>query len=146
MTERETKSELKEVLTRVVDSADGYEHSAKESEDGRFAVMFRERAGERRGFAEEIRNHLRGLGEEVADDGSILAGAHRAFTSIRDAVTGSDDHSVVEEVERGETRLLSEYDEALNDLPAADPAHGMLERQRQAVQNSLNDFRSMKTR
>jgi uncharacterized protein (TIGR02284 family) len=143
MTDREAiQNELRDVLTRIVDSAEGYEHSAKEAGDGRFAVMFRERATERRGFATELRSHLETRGQSIDDDGSLLAGAHRAFVSIRDAVTGSDDESVVREIERGETKLLEEYDEGLRNIPASDPAHALLERQRKSVEGSLAGFKS----
>lgn len=130
----DTKSELKNVLTRVVDSADGYESAAETAKNGSFAVMFRERAQERRGFATEIRNHLQTVGESADDDGSILAAAHRAFTDIREAVTnGRDDEAVLNEVARGEKTLLNEYESALRDIPQNDPAYDLLSRQRQSV-------------
>lgn len=137
----DTKKELKSVLTRVVDSADGYESAAKDADQGRFAVMFREKAQERRGFATEIRNHLSGLGEQVDEDGSLLAAGHRAFKGLRDAVTGSDDTAVLKEVDRGESTLLKEYDDALKDVPAGDQAHALLERQRASVSQTLTQIK-----
>jgi uncharacterized protein (TIGR02284 family) len=138
----EIKSELKNVLTRVVDSADGYENAAQSADNGSFAVMFRERAQERRGFATEIRNHLQSVGENVDEDGSLLASAHRAFTDLRDAVTGRDDQAILNEVERGESKLLNDYESALRDLPAADPAYDLLSRQRQTVAQAVSSVKA----
>ena len=43
---------------------------------------------------------------------------HRQFLSLRDKVTGSDDQSVIAEVDRGETYLDEKWQAALNDNPA----------------------------
>ena len=138
----EIKSELKNVLTRVVDSADGYESAASDAEQSRFAIMFREKAQERRQFATEIRNHLSGLGEQVDEDGSLLAAGHRVFKDIRDAVTGSDDQAVLKEVDRGESTLLKTYDSALEDIPASDQAYQLLSKQRESVNQTLSQIKS----
>ncbi|MBB4659410.1 ferritin-like domain-containing protein [Parvularcula dongshanensis] len=139
---KEIKDELKDVLTRVVDSADGYENAAEDAKAGRFAVMFREKAQERRGFASEIRNHLTGLGEDVKEDGSLLAGAHRTFTELKNAVTGGSDDAILKEIERGESTLLKEYDDALEDIPSTDMAYGVLQRQRESVSRSLSEVKT----
>ena len=138
----DTKSELKSVLTRVVDSADGYESAASDADQGRFAIMFKEKAQERRGFATEIRNHLNTLGEQVDEDGSLLAAGHRVFKGIRDAVTGSDDQAIIKEVDRGESTLLKTYDSALEDIPASDQAYQMLSKQRDSVNQTLSQIKS----
>ncbi|MCQ8186425.1 ferritin-like domain-containing protein [Parvularcula maris] len=138
-----TTSELKSVLTRVVDSADGYESAAESADNGSFAVMFRERAQERRNFATEIRSHLQASGENIEEDGSLLAAAHRAFTDIRDAVTGGrDDGAILNEVARGESTLLNEYEDALKDLPQTDPAYDLLARQRQSVAQAVSSVKA----
>lgn len=138
----DTKSELKSVLTRVVDSADGYESAAQDADQGRFAIMFKEKAQERRGFATEIRNHLNTLGEQVDEDGSLLAAGHRVFKDIRDKVTGSDDQAIIKEVDRGESTLLKTYDSALEDIPASDQAYQLLSKQRESVTQTLSTIKS----
>ena len=138
----EIKNELKDVLTRVVDSADGYESAAEDAEQGRFAIMFREKAQERRAFATEISNHLNTLGEQVDEDGSLLAAGHRVFKDIKDAVTGKDDKAIITEVDRGETHLLKTYDDALEDIPATDQAYQLLSRQRDSVTQTLSQIKS----
>ena len=138
----EIKSELKSVLTRVVDSADGYESAAEDADQGRFAIMFKEKAQERRQFATEIRNHLNTLGEQVDEDGSLLAAGHRVFKDIRDAVTGKDDQAIIKEVDRGESHLLKTYDDALEDIPAGDQAYQLLSKQRDSVTQTLSQIKS----
>ena len=138
----EVKDELKDVLTRVVDSADGYEAAAKDASEGRFKTMFLEKAQERRGYAGEIRNHLSGLGETVDEDGSLLAAAHRVFVDLRNTVTGSDDSQILAEVDRGESTLLKEYDDALEDIPASDPAYDLLSRQRESVNQTISQVKT----
>ena len=137
----EVKSELKSVLTRVVDSVDGYESAAKDAQQGRFKSMFEEKAQERRQFASEIRNHLSGLGEQVDEDGSLLAAGHRVFKDLRNAITGGSDEAVLKEVDRGESTLLKEYDDALKDVPPADQAYALLQRQRESVSQTLSQIK-----
>ena len=138
----DVNKELKSVLTRVVDSADGYESAAQDAEQTRFAIMFKEKAQERRGFATEIRNHLSAQGEQVDEDGSLLAAGHRVFKDIRDAVTGKDDQAVLKEVDRGESTLLKTYDDALESVPPADQAYQLLSKQRSAVDQTLAQVKS----
>ena len=138
----DVNKELKSVLTRVVDSADGYESAAEDASQSRFAIMFKEKATERRQFATEIRNHLSAQGEQVDEDGSLLAAGHRVFKDLKDKITGSDDQAILQEVDRGESTLLKTYDDALKDVPPTDQAYQMLSQQRGSVEQTLNQVKS----
>jgi uncharacterized protein (TIGR02284 family) len=47
--------------------------------------------------------------------GSYTAAAHRGFMNLREAIMGSDDRAVIEEVERGEDYIKGKYESALQD-------------------------------
>ena len=111
---------LNSLIETTIDSIDGYQHSAGEATNGRFAQAFRDRAAEREQVVQKLRDRVRALGGTPESDGGILAAAHRQFLSLRDAVTGKDDGAIVAEVDRGESYLNSKWKAALEDTRLSD--------------------------
>ncbi|QTD57060.1 PA2169 family four-helix-bundle protein [Parasphingorhabdus cellanae] len=108
-------STLNGLIATTIDSAKGYEEAAQDTTDKRYEMMFKERAQERNNAVLELRSEVRRLGEEPEDDGTVLAGAHRMFMGLKEAVVGQDDKAIVQEVERGEDHIKAKYEEALQD-------------------------------
>jgi uncharacterized protein (TIGR02284 family) len=106
---------LNGLIETTLDSVDGYRRAAEEATGGRFASEFLSRAAERAQVVVMLREEIRRLGGTPEEDGSILAAAHRAFLTLRDRVTGSDDHAVIAEVDRGESYLNAKWEAALKD-------------------------------
>lgn len=106
---------LNSLIETTIDSVDGYRHSAGEATNEQFAEIFRKRAQEREEVVGLLRRRVTELGGNSEDDGSLLAKAHRQFLSLRDAVTGRDDKSVIAEVDRGESFLNGKWEAALAD-------------------------------
>jgi uncharacterized protein (TIGR02284 family) len=108
-------SVLNGLIETTIDSIDGYRRSSEEATSSRFAETFRRWAAEREQVVAKLRDRVRELGGTPEHDGSILAAAHRQFLSLRDKVTGSDDHAVIAEVDRGESWLNGKWETALKD-------------------------------
>ena len=108
-------SVLNSLIETTLDSVDGYRRSAEEATSSRFTSDFLSRASEREQVVRQLQNEVRRLGGNPEDDGSVLAAAHRAFLTIRDRATGSDDESVIAEVDHGETYLRGKWESALKD-------------------------------
>jgi uncharacterized protein (TIGR02284 family) len=108
-------SVLNGLIETTIDSVDGYRRAAEEATSSRFAETFRRRSAEREQVVAKLRDRVRELGGTPEHDGSVLAAAHRQFLTLRDAVTGSDDHAVIAEVDRGESWLNSKWEAALKD-------------------------------
>ena len=106
---------LNSLIETTIDSVDGYRHSANEATNNRFADSFRDWAKDREEVVTKLRDRVRELGGTPEHDGGILAAMHRQFLSLRDAVTGSDDQSVIAEVDRGESYLDNKWQAALKD-------------------------------
>ena len=106
---------LNSLIETTIDSVDGYRHSAGEATNPQFADIFRQRAQEREQVVAKLRERVTELGGTPEDEGGLLAKAHRQFLSLRDAVTGSDDKSVIAEVDRGESYLNGKWEAALAD-------------------------------
>ena len=106
---------LNSLIETNVDSVDGYRRSADEAPDSRFAPEFRARAQEREQVVATLRDEVRRLGGPPEADGSLLAAAHRAFLTLRDRISASDDHAVIAEVDRGESYLNAKWEAAISD-------------------------------
>ena len=106
---------LNSLIETTLDSIDGYRRSAEEATSSRFSSEFLARASEREQVVATLRDEVRRQGGSPQDDGSVLAAAHRAFLTLRDKVTGSDDHAVIAEVDRGESYLNGKWETALKD-------------------------------
>ena len=88
-------STLNTLIATTIDSVNGYENSAKDIENERFAQIFRERASERQQVVEQLRSEVRRLGGNPEDDGSLLGKTHQRFEDLKAAITGQDEKSIV---------------------------------------------------
>ena len=104
---------LNSLIETTVDSIDGYRRSAEEAPSSRFAPEFLARAEEREQVVAILRDEVRRLGGTPETEGSLLAAAHRAFLTLRDRITTSDDDAVIAEVDRGESYLNAKWEAAL---------------------------------
>jgi uncharacterized protein (TIGR02284 family) len=103
---------LNTLIATTLDSMKGY-NEACEDDDGRYAGLFREMAQERSQTASRLQARVRELGGDPEDDSSTMGALHRGFLNLKQAVTGSDEESLIKEVERGEDYLKEKYEEAL---------------------------------
>ena len=115
MNDRDETSLLNSLIKTTLDSVKGFEDAAQHSDSERFGSFFSEMAQQRRQVVARLQEEVRRLGGNPEDDSSFMAAAHRTFLDIKNAITGSDDKAVIEEVERGEDYLKEKYDAALED-------------------------------
>jgi uncharacterized protein (TIGR02284 family) len=107
-------STLNTLIATTIDSITGYEDSAENIDNERFREIFRQRANERQQVVESLRAEVRRLGGDPEDGGSFLGKAHQRFEDLKAAITGRDEKSIVNEVERGEDYLKGKFEAALN--------------------------------
>ncbi|GEM_PF-959922 len=132
--------ELGDLLTRIIDSAKGYAECCDESDNPRFADLFKKRARQRDSFASEIRTCLAESGKDFETDGSMLAGVHRMFVELRSKLSESDE-AIFREIIRGESALVNAYEEALESIPSTSKAYSILTRQLSSVRADLQDVK-----
>jgi uncharacterized protein (TIGR02284 family) len=135
---------LNSLIATTIDSIDGYEESAKAVDTGRFAQIFQARANERRQIAGQLRGEVKRLGGNPEDDGTFLAGAHRAFLNLKATVTTRDDKAVVAEVERGEDHIKTKFEEALRDDKLSPETRSTIESAFQSVKSGHDQMSDLK--
>ena len=145
MTEHsDTISTLNTLIATTIDSVTGYENSAKDVDNERFREIFRQRANERQEIVEELRSEVRRLGGNPEDDGSFLGKTHQRFEDLKAAVTGGDDQSVINEVERGEDYLKEKFETALNSGHLSGESRAAVERTFQSVRDGHDQMSQLK--
>jgi uncharacterized protein (TIGR02284 family) len=107
-------AKLDDLITTIIDSIRGYEHSAEKAPEGRYASFFERMATERRGVLADLQAQSRALGGTPTEHGSTAGTVHRFFESMRTALGGGDS-AVIAEVERGEDYLKEEFERVLKD-------------------------------
>lgn len=107
-------SVLNGLIETTLDSVKGFSDAAEDT-DGSFTQMFADMAQERSGVAARLQALVAGLGGDPEQHSSLGAAAHRGFMNLKEALMGSSDRAVVEEVERGEDYIKSKYEAALED-------------------------------
>jgi uncharacterized protein (TIGR02284 family) len=137
-------STLNTLIATTIDSVTGYENSAKDINNQRFAEIFRQRADERQRVAEELRNEVRRLGGDPEQDGSFLGKTHQRFEDLKAAVTGQDEKSIINEVERGEDYLKDKFETALNSDTLSGESRAIVERCYQSVRSGHDQISQLK--
>ena len=137
-------STLNTLIATTIDSITGYENSAKDIQSERFREIFRQRADERQRIVQELRDEVRRLGGDPEDGGSFLGKAHQRFEDVKSAVTGGNDESIINEVERGEDYLKGKFEAALNDGTLSGDARSVVERCYQSVKSGHDQMSQLK--
>lgn len=132
------------LIKTTIDSIDGYRAAAKDADSSQFQSMFFDRANERETVANKLQQYVQQNGGTPTDSGSVAAGAHRAFMNLKDAVTGSDDKAVIEEVERGEDHIKEKFESAITDHDVSAEARDLISQCYQSVLAGHDQMRNLK--
>ena len=137
-------STLNTLIATTIDSINGYEDSAKNVDNERFREIFRQRANERQKVVEELRSEVRRLGGDPEDGGSFMGKAHQRFEDLKAAITGRDEKSIINEVERGEDYLRDKWQSALQSGDLKGESHDLVERCYQSIKAGHDQMSQLK--
>lgn len=137
-------STLNTLIATTIDSVTGYEDSASNIDNQRFAEIFRQRANERQQIVEQLREEVRRLGGDPEDGGSFMGKAHQRFEDMKAAITGRDEKAIINEVERGEDYLKDKWQTALQSGELKGESHDLVERLYQSVKAGHDQMSQLK--
>jgi uncharacterized protein (TIGR02284 family) len=135
---------LNTLTATLIDSVNGFEDAAGNTESERLRTMFRECASERNGVVEELRGEIRRLGGTPEDDGSFMGKTHQRFLDLKAAVTGRDEKAIINEVEKGEDYLKEKFETALNSDKLTAESRPVVERAYQSVRSGHDKMSALK--
>lgn len=136
-------SKLDDLITTTIDSINGFENSAEEKPDGRFASFFRDMAAERRQVVAQLSEQSRSLGGTPTEQGSVAAALHRRWEDLR-AALGGGDKAVIQEVERGEDYLKAEFERAMKDTNISEPTRAVIAQAYESVRRGHDTASALK--
>lgn len=111
---------LNTLIGTLLDSIQGYQKAAADTENTRYAEMFNARARERQQAVTKLQAAVARLGGNPEDDSTTAGAMHRGWINLKEAVLGRDDEAIVNSVESGEDYLKGKFETIMNngDLPA----------------------------
>ena len=138
---------LNELLQKTYDAKKGYQLAAEKIEGPSVKQFLNDKVTQRKHFAADLKTAIQEFGWEVEKEGSFKGQLHRAWMDLTASLTGNETERVLEEVERGETESIKEYNEILNDdsFSLMPKTRTLLTNQRDAIQAALNTSRMYET-
>jgi uncharacterized protein (TIGR02284 family) len=134
---------LNDLLEISRDGEQGFRTCAEGVENPSLKAIFASAARRCAEGAAELDAKVRSLGGEPAQGGSISGSMHRAWTNIKSAITGMNEHAVLAECERGEDAAKAAYEAALQKSLPAD-VRTLVERQYQGVKANHDRVRNLR--
>lgn len=147
MTTRTTETTtLNTLIATLLDSIDGYTKSAQDIRNQDLAQRFTARARERQSVVADLQACVARLGGNPEDDGTLSGATHRAFMNLKEAVTGTDDTAILNEVERGEDYLKEKFEAALRMDDLGPEARQAIQRAWDSVKAGHDEMSALKHR
>ena len=114
MNVEERKDDLQKLITRLQDAEKGFIEIAKASSTLEIKDMANLYSKERRNMRLILENHLSDMGDEPKNKTSFISSVHRAWIDFKLNAWGDDFVSVVDEIERGATVLIQDYQKTID--------------------------------
>lgn len=144
MNNQDQISTLNDLIATTTDSITGYEESAQNIDNQQLGEIFRKRADERQNVVEQLRGEVRRLGGDPEEAGSFMGKAHQRFADLKAAVTGRDEKSIINEVERGEDHIKEKFESALEGGDLSGESRKVVEQCFQSVRSGHDQMSHLK--
>jgi len=113
MDSKKVISTLNDLIETCRDGQNGFKEAAENVKNPDLKTFLNKTSMERAQFVGELQLEVRSLGGDPEKTGSTAAAIHRAWIDIKGTLTGKDDHSILNECERGEDSAVEVFRDAL---------------------------------
>ena len=136
-------SDLKGLVNILNDGKEGYGSAAEATGNPELKALFTRYAGQRAGYAQELKSHIATHGgASDNNDGGILGALHRTWIDIKQALSSKEDKAILEAVTTGEKAALEKFDHAMQNYKEHADHFALLEKQRAGIAEALADIES----
>jgi uncharacterized protein (TIGR02284 family) len=144
------KSTDEKVTTSLIETLEdgrkGYAEAADklaESDRPDLVSKFRELSEQRASFSAELDTLAAAYGDDIDEDGTIVAAVHRGWMSLKDALSGSGPDGVIEAAISGEEHAASKYEKALDEEISQD-LRNTVSRQFEAIKTATGEIKALR--
>ena len=140
MSKEKMKSALQELIIRLQDAEKGYKEIYNATANPIMKRWMDKYSKERHNFHSDLEKESVQLGGDPEVKTSVLGDLHRVFIDIK--INNVDDsvEAIVDEVERGCTKLLEDYDEVIIQCRENETLRVLLEAQRWKINEELKSL------
>jgi uncharacterized protein (TIGR02284 family) len=134
---------LNELLEKTYDAEKGYKVAVDNVENPAVHRFLSDKVQQRYNFGHELKEEINQYGETPEKGGSFKGDLHRSWMNLTSTFSGDETERSLEEVQRGESASLEQYNAILGDdeLTLPPSTRNILTRQRDAIQSALNTSR-----
>jgi len=145
-TNDEIISDLKGLVNILNDGKQGYESAAETTDSLELKAIFRKDALERAAYATELKAHIKvhGGNADDSDNGGVLGAVHRTWIDIKQAFAGNENKAILDSIITGEKAAIEKYDAYIADYTDHADHLTLLKKQRDGIQEDLNQIQSLK--
>ncbi len=134
---------LNGLIETCKDGQQGFQTAADKVKDQSLKSLFSKYASQRASYAQELQSAVTSLGEKPTESGHVLAGLHRGWINLKEALAKDEDTAIINEAEAGEDVAKKAYSEATQkSLPAN--IQTLVQKQYQGVLEAHNVVRDLK--
>lgn len=134
---------LNDVLESCRDGEYGFKECAEHVKAQDIKTLLSRHADECRTAGLELVTHIRQLGGEPDEGGSVSGAMHRGWVSVRGSLSGYTDLAMLDECERGEDAALARYRNALKENLPSD-IRAVVQRQSQGAQRNHDQIKALR--
>lgn len=135
---------LNALIETCKDGEYGFERCADRIDSPALRPLLARHAQQCAAAAAELQALVSRYGGKPEDSGTTVGTLHRGWVSLKDSLTGSSDHAVLTECERGEDVALRKYAEVLETPHLPAEARALVERQYRGVQANHAEIRRLR--
>ena len=132
-------NKLNDLLTQTYDAKRGYSLAAEKVNNPTIQKFLEDKANQRFKFGQELKSEIMTYGNLPEDSGSIKGDFHRAWMKFISTVSSNETEKMLDEVERGEKKILNSYKDILENkewiLPKS--TRDLLSKQHKAIEKAL---------
>ena len=136
----------KDLIQTREDGKDGFARAADklaESDRPDLSTQMRGFSDQRARFSAELEQIAASYGDDIEEDGSVAGAIHRGWMAVKDAISGSDPHGVLDAAEQGEDHAVAAYRDALTE-DISPELRLVLERQYVEVQQAHDQVKALR--
>lgn len=135
---------LQDLIIRLQDAEKGFREIKKATSNASLQKWMDGYAAERHHMHRVLEGHVAARGDDAEVKTSLLGDLHRIFIDIKLSATDNDYKTIIDEIERGSTTLLEDYDTVLKEMDLPKSLESTLVQQQGRIRFELESLKAIR--